>query len=74
MFTTANLHFEDAAIANFFKPQSQKEPEKTTWRVIDRSLLVAKYDNKTIPTYSKPRKIAAFDLVGIPSLSHSLPN
>ncbi|KAF8418544.1 putative DNA 3'-phosphatase Tpp1 [Tirmania nivea] len=51
-----------ATVANFFKPLSQKEPEKTTWRVIDKSLLVAKYDNKTIPTYSKPRKIAAFDL------------
>ncbi|RPB28575.1 PNK3P-domain-containing protein [Terfezia boudieri ATCC MYA-4762] len=51
-----------ATVANFFKPLSQKEPEKTTWRIVDKSLLVANYDNKTIPTYSTPRKIAAFDL------------
>ncbi|KAI5809648.1 polynucleotide kinase 3 phosphatase-domain-containing protein [Peziza echinospora] len=53
-----------ATVTNFFKPLSEKEPEKTTWRVIDKSLLVAKYSSTTAaaPNYSIPRKVASFDL------------
>lgn len=60
------------AVANFFKPASEKEREveKTTFRVLHETLLNARYDNPTNagsgdpPTSSsrsKPVKIAAFD-------------
>ena len=31
------------AVANFFKPASQKAPEKVTFKTIDETLLVARY-------------------------------
>jgi hypothetical protein len=56
------------AVANFFTPASQKEPETMTWRVLNNSLLVGRYKleisslgSETIPP--KRRKIAAFDFV-----------
>lgn len=54
----------DNAVANFFTPISQKEPEKTAWRVVDSSLLACQYD-KYNPHLAndKLRKIAAFDFV-----------
>ena len=52
------------AVASFFKPASQKEPEKISWRTIDHSLIVGRFDPQTIPSQAQkpPVKIAAFDL------------
>lgn len=53
-------------MASFFTPLSQKEPEKTTWRVVNDSLLIGRYrtgdDNGEQPP-SKRRRIAGFDFV-----------
>ena len=57
---------QGATVANFFKPLSAKDPERVSWRILNKSLLVAKYDNKSIPAYSTPRKVASFDLVRTP--------
>ena len=56
----------DKAIASFFTPTSKKDPEKIAWRVINRSLLLARYSpyTETISPPVKRTKIAAFDLVG----------
>ncbi|THX36262.1 PNK3P-domain-containing protein [Aureobasidium pullulans] len=51
----------NSAVANFFKPASQKEPEKLTWKVIDNTLLYCKYDKVDGSAAVRPRKIAAFD-------------
>ncbi|KAL1302095.1 hypothetical protein AAFC00_002531 [Neodothiora populina] len=51
----------NSAIANFFKPASQKEPDKTTWRVVDNSLLVCNFDKVDEFASEKPRKVALFD-------------
>jgi bifunctional polynucleotide phosphatase/kinase len=54
-------------VASFFTPTSQKAPDKLTYRIIDRSLIIAKYEASTqenikpVPP-GTPRKIAAFDL------------
>ena len=55
------------AVASFFKPASQRDPEILRWRVVNKSLIVGKYatpstapDTPSQP--AKPRKIAAFDL------------
>jgi bifunctional polynucleotide phosphatase/kinase len=53
---------------NFFKPasQKQKEPEKVTWRIINNSLLIGKYQESqpVAKTENGQRqKIAAFDFV-----------
>lgn len=50
-------------VASFFTPTSQKAPERTKWRTVNKTLLVAQYQ----PTDEKPpterrRCIAAFDL------------
>ncbi|KAI4727080.1 PNK3P-domain-containing protein [Aureobasidium sp. EXF-10728] len=50
-----------SAVANFFKPASQKDPEKITWKVIDNTLLYCKYDKADGFAADRPRKIAAFD-------------
>lgn len=58
-----------AGVADFFKPSSQKEPEKTTWRLVDKTLLVGKYLKKPTTgeggegTPVQSNKIAGFDLV-----------
>src|SRR5690606_946709 len=55
----------ETVVANFFKPASQKEPEPVTFRVVDKTLLVARYGdvNKVYESKEgekKPRRIAAF--------------
>lgn len=55
-------------VSNFFKPTSQKEPEKTTWRLVAKTLLVGKYSNKAAAEGSPApadgkKRIAGFDLV-----------
>ena len=55
------------AIAGFFKPVSQKEPETLRWRIVNKSLIVGKYVTpgqglEAPSTISTPRKVAAFDL------------
>lgn len=54
------------AVASFFTPLSRKEPEKTTWRIVNNSLLIGRYrtgdDNGERPPL-KRRRIAAFDFV-----------
>lgn len=60
-----------AGVANFFKPSSEKEPEKTTWELVAKTLLVGKYlDKVTVekgssgtPAQQNRKKIAGFDLV-----------
>lgn len=54
-------------MASFFTPVSQKIPENLTYRIIDHSLIIAKYDVPTIDNMKHvpaviPCKIAAFDL------------
>jgi bifunctional polynucleotide phosphatase/kinase len=49
------------AVANFFKPASQKEPEKLTFTTVDDSLIVAHFDNAHKVDRPRPTKIAAFD-------------
>jgi bifunctional polynucleotide phosphatase/kinase len=54
----------DKAVASFFKPASQKEPERLVWRTVDNTLIVGRY-NASIPSSQQrtlPVKIAAFDL------------
>ncbi|KAI5207976.1 hypothetical protein AUEXF2481DRAFT_7921 [Aureobasidium subglaciale EXF-2481] len=51
----------NSAVANFFKPASQKAPEMLTWKVIDNTLLHCKYDKADNFSADRPRKIAAFD-------------
>ncbi|KIX04761.1 polynucleotide kinase 3'-phosphatase [Rhinocladiella mackenziei CBS 650.93] len=52
------------AVASFFKPASQKEPDKLIWRTVENSLIVGRYDasSRPAPSRSLPVKIAAFDL------------
>jgi bifunctional polynucleotide phosphatase/kinase len=55
----------EKAVANFFKPASQKEPEKITWRIVGGTLLIGKYrpsEGTSKPLQGK-RKIAALDFV-----------
>lgn len=52
------------AVANFFKPASQKEPEKIAFHVLHDTLLVGRYDEASKPERPKPVKIAAFDFDG----------
>jgi bifunctional polynucleotide phosphatase/kinase len=51
-------------VASFFKPASQKEPEKVVWRTVDNSLIIGRYDasNPSPQQRTLPVKIAAFDL------------
>jgi bifunctional polynucleotide phosphatase/kinase len=56
------------AVASFFTPASQKEPEKLTWKIVNKTLVVGRYQNETELSkttnnaITQPRKIAAFDL------------
>ncbi|CAK4026681.1 Bifunctional polynucleotide phosphatase kinase [Lecanosticta acicola] len=54
----------NSAVANFFKPASQKEPEKIVFHVLHDTLLVGRYENAHTATRPKPVKIAAFDFDG----------
>ena len=55
------------AITSFFTPASQKKPEKLTWRIVDKSLIIGKYVSdigkralrKDSPV---PCRLAVFDL------------
>ena len=54
-------------MANFFTPTSQKIPEKLTWRIVEHSLIIAKYEGSgnhetKQDVAAGSRKIAAFDL------------
>ncbi|KAF2399083.1 putative DNA 3'-phosphatase Tpp1 [Trichodelitschia bisporula] len=53
-----------SAVANFFKPASQKEPEKLTWRILSGTVLAGRYvpspKPETTEKGSKP-KVALFD-------------
>jgi bifunctional polynucleotide phosphatase/kinase len=57
----------EKAVSNFFKPASQKEPDKITWRVVNDTLLVGKYHGSSAEarqdTPIGKQKIAAFDFV-----------
>ena len=59
------------AVASFFTPVSQKEPERTTWRVVHGSLLVGHYrtggDAGKCPS-PKRLRVAGFDFVLQPFL------
>ena len=54
----------DRAVATFFKPASQREPDKILWRIVDQSLVIGRNDPQTVPPRAAqhPVKIAAFDL------------
>lgn len=53
-------------VASFFTPASQKPPERTTWRTVSNSLLVAQYQPQDQPDADRRRqkrsKVAALDL------------
>ncbi|KAI4187718.1 MAG: hypothetical protein L6R41_002620 [Letrouitia leprolyta] len=54
------------AVAGFFTPASKKEPDRTTWRVINKTLLSGRYrlhpdDESSQGQGPKRRKVAAFD-------------
>ncbi|KAL9025380.1 MAG: hypothetical protein Q9196_005785, partial [Gyalolechia fulgens] len=55
----------EKAVAGFFTPASKKEPDRTTWRIINNTLLSGRYrpspSTEDSPQSSKRRKIAAFD-------------
>lgn len=59
----------EKTVSSFFTPMSKKEPEQITWRVVNESLLFARYQpnatEKTSDALRKRRKIAAFDLVSL---------
>jgi bifunctional polynucleotide phosphatase/kinase len=52
-------------VASFFTPTSQKKPEKITWRIINKSLVIGKYATSPgeQPARREKAKVAAFDLV-----------
>lgn len=58
----------EKAVASFFTPVSKKEPDQITWRIVNSTLLLAKYNPDVTSHATEPltkrRKIAAFDLVG----------
>ncbi len=63
--------FLEKAVANFFKPVSQKEPEQVTWAIRNNSLLTARYQPlsrslKSLNDGAK-RRIAVFDFVSVSS-------
>lgn len=57
----------EKAVSNFFKPASQKEADKITWRIVNDSLLVGKYNASSAEIKEdasvQKTKIAAFDFV-----------
>ena len=54
------------AVNSFFTPASKKDPDRVAWRVVNETLLVARYQprsqNEPKPRPLRRRKIAAFDL------------
>ena len=59
----------EKTVANFFKPASQKQPDKVTWRVRDDTLIIGRYQpsDAKMPSLDavQKHKIALFDLVGL---------
>ncbi|KAL8750405.1 MAG: hypothetical protein Q9184_006437 [Pyrenodesmia sp. 2 TL-2023] len=55
----------EKAVAGFFTPVSKKDPDQTTWRVINNTLLSGRYRPKAsqVPSSNprKGRKVATFD-------------
>ena len=49
------------AVANFFKPASEKEADKTAFRILHETLFNVRYESPNTLARSKPVKIAAFD-------------
>ncbi|RJE26556.1 Polynucleotide [Aspergillus sclerotialis] len=51
------------AVSTFFTPLSQKKPDPITWRIVNNSLVVGKYNIATDQRRdSQKKKVAAFDL------------
>ncbi|KAK4551977.1 DNA kinase/phosphatase Pnk1 [Recurvomyces mirabilis] len=48
-------------VSNFFKPTSQKAPEKVNFHVSAETILVARYEDALTAKRPRPLKIAAFD-------------
>lgn len=56
--------FADKAVSTFFTPLSQKEPDPITWRIVNNSLVVGKYNIAPDERRdSQKKRVAAFDLV-----------
>lgn len=49
------------AVANFFKPASEKEPDKFSFKTQNEALIIARYEDAHSISRTKPVKIAAFD-------------
>ena len=49
------------AVANFFKPASEKPAEETTFKVLHDSLVVGQHKSANTLSRAKPVKVAAFD-------------
>ncbi|KAK4549749.1 hypothetical protein LTR36_005050 [Oleoguttula mirabilis] len=58
---TVTAAITNTVVSNFFKPASQKEPEKVTFQILHETLLVGRYQGATTATRPKPLKVAAFD-------------
>ncbi len=55
----------EKAVANFFTPTSQKEPDPVSWQVLHESLLIGRFKkSEALQAIKRPQKIAAFDFVG----------
>lgn len=50
-----------SAVADFFKPASEKAPENASFHVVNETLLVGRHKNAQSIPRTKPVKIAAFD-------------
>lgn len=49
------------AVSNFFKPVSEREPERTIFKTFQDTLFIARHENAHTLPRTKPVKIAAFD-------------
>ncbi|QKX56269.1 uncharacterized protein TRUGW13939_03370 [Talaromyces rugulosus] len=54
-----------SSVASFFTPTSQKKPEKVSWRIVNKSLIVGKYASDPSASEkldsTRRRRVAAFD-------------
>lgn len=57
----------ESSVASFFTPTSQKKPEKVSWRIVNKSLIVGKYASDPSASEkldsTRRRRVAAFDFV-----------
>lgn len=51
-----------ATVSNFFKPASQKAPDKVSFSTVQNSLLIARHQAAATTSRPRPWKVAAFDL------------